>query len=276
MKFSAILILLVISLSCSAQIQNKTKIIIIGTFHFNNPGLDVHKEPDFDILSTQSQKELGTIANKISALHPSQFFVEWPYNEQQELDSLFQLYLAGTYFKSLDTKKRNYRFYAQNEIFQMAFLTAKKSGIGRVRGIDYGDTQFPYDSLLAAMKLANQTELLAENDMFDASDPKTGRSKQDLIQKILAQNTTVSRQKNSAWYIQIANRAGDSSNFIGTYLASEWFRRNLYMYSQLQKHTGNKDRYVVLLLGAGHVAMIKKFIEEDDRFEMVELKDVLK
>ncbi len=276
MKVSVVFILILFALNGLSQTQRKTKIILIGTFHFNNPGRDVRKEPDFDILSEQSQMELGTITSKISSLHPSQFFVEWPYKEQPELDSLYQLYLAGNYFKSLDTQKGNYRFYSQNEIFQLAFFTAKKSGIGRIRGIDYNDAQFPYDSLLISMKLAGQTDLLEENENYDTPVPQKQLSKQGLIQKILGQNTAASRRKNSGWYIQVANRAGDSTNFVGAYLASEWFRRNLYMYAQLQKHTNARDRYVVLLLGAGHVAMMKKFIEEDNRFEILELKDVLK
>ena len=63
---------------------------------------------------------------------------------------------------------------------------------------------------------------------------------------------------------------------MGAYLVSEWYRRNLYMYSLIQKLTENKDTKIMVLLGAGHTAMLREFIKHDSNFEIVELKDVLK
>lgn len=107
------------------------------------------------------------------------------------------------------------------------------------------------------------------------SVPKKSTST-SLIAKILALNTPESRKDNSNWYIKYSNRAGGIDNFIGADLTSEWYKRNLYMYSMIQKLTTTSDDQVVLLLGSGHVSIIEKFIRDDDRFEIVELKDILK
>ena len=78
------------------------------------------------------------------------------------------------------------------------------------------------------------------------------------------------------WYLETANKAGKKDNFVGAYLVSEWYRRNLYMYSLIQKLTENKDAKIMVLLGAGHTAMLREFIKYDSDFEIVELKDSCK
>ncbi|MGA9651029.1 DUF5694 domain-containing protein, partial [Pedobacter sp.] len=65
-------------------------------------------------------------------------------------------------------------------------------------------------------------------------------------------------------------------SFAGAFSVSEWYRRNLYMYSLVQKITLSTDKKIVILLGAGHISMIKEFIELENKFKIVELKDVLK
>jgi len=249
--------------------QHRTKILLIGTFHYDNPGLDVNRLPDFDVLNVNVQKELGLLSKKIADFHPTKFFVEYDYNRQSRLDSLYNLYLADNYF---DFVKRNFpknRYYSENELFQLAFKAAKQEDLKRINGIDaYAD--FPYDSLKKVMKAANQLELL--NLMETSFPPQTSHS---LITRTLNLNSSSSRQKNRSWYINYANRGGKPEEFIGPYLASEWFRRNLYMYSLVQKLTESTDEKVVLLLGAGHISIIEQFIKDDDRFEIIELKDLL-
>ena len=155
------------------------------------------------------------------------------------------------------------------EIFQFAFRVGKKSNLKFINGINiYAD--FPYDSLKKEMKIANQIELLKSMEEFPAS-----LASKSLTERLLDLNTAKSRKENRSWYIKYANRGGNADNFVGTYLTSEWYRRNLYMYSLVQKLTDTKDNMVVLLLGAGHISMIEQFIKDDDRFEVIELKDIL-
>jgi hypothetical protein len=46
--------------------QNSQKqVLLVGTFHFNNPGLDVAKTKSFNIMAANSQKELDVLSNKI-------------------------------------------------------------------------------------------------------------------------------------------------------------------------------------------------------------------
>jgi hypothetical protein len=47
------------------------------------------------------------------------------------------------------------------------------------------------------------------------------------------------------------------------------------MYSLIQKLTQPQDQRIMILLGSGHISMIKKFIDDEQLFEPVELKDLI-
>lgn len=277
MKYvSILLVILTTHALLHAQIsQPRTNVLLIGTFHFSNPGLDVVKQKDFDVLCRNSQKELEFISNKVTAFNPTRIFVEYGYTSQKELDSLYQVYLTNK--NSFRPIKKYNRYTREDEIFQLGFRIAEKAKIIRVDAINSREFNFPYDSLLAAMKEANQLALLAQNQSFIATieEEDEKRTAETITQRILSLNTPAERRRNRSWYLTIANRGGKNDNFVGAYLNSEWYRRNLYMYSLIQKLTAATDKRIVVLLGAGHIAMLEQFIRDDDRFEIVELKDVL-
>jgi hypothetical protein len=277
MKNIIFFLLVTLSVHLYAQ-SNKKEILLIGTFHFNNPGADIAQVNTFDVMNKKIQNELEVIANKISAYKPDKIFVEWEYNKQGKLDSLYNLYVNNNYFKFIEERYPNNKFYRQNETFQLAFRAANKCKQLKVYGIDYRQTSFPFDSLINAIDKANQSSLRKEIDAtLKAYEEKENqdRSKLSLIQLLLNLNKQESRNFDIGSYITLFNRAGGKDNFVGAYLVSEWYRRNLYMYALIQKITESKDKRVMVILGASHIAMLKEFIKVDRNFKVVELKDIL-
>ena len=64
-------------LNPSVQKKDPLKeVLLIGTFHYNNPGADVAKTKSFDILNQNSQQELKHISTKIAEYKPNKIFVE--------------------------------------------------------------------------------------------------------------------------------------------------------------------------------------------------------
>ena len=116
MKKFILLLLLTISINLKGQTIKK-EILLIGTFHFDNPGLDAAQVKSFDVLSEKSQKELETITSKIKNYNPDKIFVEWAYNNQPRLDSLYNLYVSGEFNSYVERKYPKRKFYKQNEIF---------------------------------------------------------------------------------------------------------------------------------------------------------------
>lgn len=279
-KINLLLILFLLNFSKEslAQQANKEKeVLLIGTFHFNNPGADIAQTDKFDVLTDKSQKELEVIAQRIKAFSPDKIFVEWDYNESNKLDSLYALYLENKYFDYVENKYPKKTFYKENEIFQLAFRAAKLSGNKRVYSIDT-HTEFPFDSLLISMDRAKQAELkdkiFKRIKEFEESDNENKR-KYSLTQLLLEYNKQINRNYDLGSYITMFNAAGESNDFTGPGLVANWYKRNLLMYSFVQKLTEKNDDKIVVLLGAGHAALFKHFIDLDENFKVVELSDIL-
>ncbi|KQC02254.1 DUF5694 domain-containing protein [Pedobacter sp. Hv1] len=265
----------------NAQTIKKKQILLIGTFHFNNPGADAVQTNDFDIRTAKAQQELAQISNQIKKFNPNKIFVEWEYYDQKKLDSLYQLYLNNQYENYVEKTYKNkgaYAMYANNEIFQLAFRAAKKTGLKQVNGIDY-PLPMPFDTVMNAIKAAKQDDVMAEISAYTTTMGKEANLKRKtmgLTSLILDLNTEQARKINSGFYIKTLNRAGKTDNFGGAFSVAEWYKRNLYMYSLVQKQMQSAAQKAVILLGAGHIAIIKKFIEDDGQYEVVELKDIMK
>jgi len=132
---------------------------------------------------------------------------------------------------------------------------------------------------MMAMEKANQKDLMEKNKAITASFEKKHNEKirkSSLQEMILYYNTKQSENENIQWYLEVANRAGNPDDFTGPSLVSNWYKRNLYMYSLIQKLTETTDTKIMILVGAGHAALIREFIEHDPAFELVELSTVLK
>ncbi|PKB15596.1 DUF5694 domain-containing protein [Flavobacterium sp. 5] len=262
-----ILLLVLFTLNAVSAQPKKKQILVIGTFHFENPGLDVAKVNTFNVMTDKSQKELENITNKIKKFGPDKVFVEWNYEKQDKLDKFYNRNTDSILKKNAD------------EIVQLALRSAKKLGHKRLFGIDYNQTNFPYDSLTKGMTEANQVGLLKSNletMAYYENSQNEKIAKYNLTELLVDINTTKSNAENIEWYLGTANRAGKVDNFVGAYLVSEWYRRNLYMYSLIQKLTESKDNKVMVLLGAGHAAMLREFIKHDPNFEIIELATILK
>ena len=277
-----LLLLLTLILVAPGLAQTKpSDLLLLGTFHFANPGEDIVKVKSFDILGPAAQAELETITDKIARFHPTKIFVEVEWSRQTELDELYKQYLAGTYQAYITAKfpagRRN--FYLTNEIMQLAFRAGKKAGVPRIYGLDYSQTKFPYDSVQRVMQAAHQ-EVLIKQLQEELHTVETGLnyklSTLSLSDILLYLNTPQSLAENKGAYLNLWNKAGNVGNFAGAYLVAEWYRRNLYMYSILQKTVTPADGSVLVLLGAGHIAMMHDFVPYDSHFRLRELRDVLK
>ncbi|GAA4279227.1 DUF5694 domain-containing protein [Aquimarina mytili] len=254
---------------------NSKEVLLVGTFHYNNPGADIAKTKSFDILSQESQLELKEISKRIAAYNPTKIFVEWPYNEQKELDSLYQLYTKGQYFQNDSLSD----FYRKNEIFQLAFKIAKQNRLKKVYSIDY-TTSFPFEDVMKDIQKNNQSEL--KKKIEDAISKITVEfdnqidSGASLTELTYYLNSPEIRSFSNHFHNNLMLQAGSPNDFSGPLLTSEWFKRNLYMWSLIQKKTLESDQRIMVLVGASHAAMFELFIKENKDWKIKELQEVMK
>lgn len=247
----------------------KTQVLLVGTFHFANPGLDATRLTTMDIKSDKFQQEVQTVVDAIRKFHPDAFFVEYPYQKQAKLDSL--------YLDFLNSKPVLPKFEL-SEIYQLAFKLGKQDGLKQIVAINYY-MGLPFDSLMTVIEASKQTVL---NDSINAIVRNLSNkfnnmvaSGSSLSEILLYLNSEKVKKEDVGFYTTYPTQAGEPGNFAGARVASEWYRRNINMFSLIQQSVKVSDKRIVILLGASHVAILEQFFKLHPGYEVVELKDVL-
>lgn len=258
--------------------QEKNKILTLGTFHFHL--VKSQFGVDFDINSKDKQKEINEIIKQIENYKPTKIFVEWEYSKQNQLDELFNLYLKDKTFELIKQKYgKNETMYFESEVQQLGFKLADKLGHKKLYAFDYLLNE-PNDTVMVAIQKANQTDLM--NDI----QKEFGEYGQTIITKfqeeksiknlLLFFNDKELEDKLNSGYISLFNKAGSKNDFSGAYFVSERFKRNLYMYSLIQKQIDKTDERILVIVGGQHSAAFRDFIRDDKNLEKVELETILK
>ncbi len=273
-KINFILFFLIFQFSFVSA-QEKVKVILLGTYHFNNPGNDMIKQKDRNILSKESQQDLEEITNKIkaSAYKPDQIFVESNFNKKNELNANYQSYLKDQYHKFTDTIKRERlkRYYIEGETFQLGYRLAKKLEHQELYPID-SMIEMRFDILL---KEVNANPALKEEfSKINASLSDNCLEKSNLSDIFICINEKSNLDKNSGFYISFANKVMTNKDYLGSNLVTDWYKRNLVMYANIQNQLKPHTKTILVLVGSGHAAILRQFFEVDKNFELVDLTQV--
>ncbi|MNY14084.1 hypothetical protein D3C86_1472460 [compost metagenome] len=273
-KINFTLFLLIFQLSFVSA-QEKVKVILLGTYHFNNPGNDMIKQKDRNILSKESQQDLEEITNKIkaSAYKPDQIFVESNFNKKNELNANYQSYLKDQYHKFTDTIKRERlkRYYIEGETFQLGYRLAKKLEHQELYPID-SMIEMRFDILL---KEVNANPALKEEfSKINASLSDNCLEKSNLSDIFLCINQKSNLDKNIGFYISFANKVMTNKDYLGSNLVTDWYKRNLVMYANIQNQLKPHTKTILVLVGSGHAAILRQFFEVDKNFELIDLTQV--
>lgn len=257
---------LLITLPAVAQNKQPVKVLLLGVFHFSNPGLDVAKFASADILSEQRQKEVLAVAEKLKQFSPDKIFIEGVPEEQNKIDSLLEQYKKGKYTLS------------SNEIDQLGIRLAKELNLSKVYPIDYRDADFPFDSLMKSAAEAGQTDIINfVQHLIDSIQTSFNDAlqKSTITQMLLRENTPESIKLQNEFYFRLLP-VGKEGNHVGSYLVSEWWRRNMIIYENILKRLDGSEKSILVIFGSGHTALLNQMMKYNSNIELVNAADVLK
>jgi hypothetical protein len=267
--FLAILIVLFLPLCIQAQTKKKTKVFLLGVFHFHNPGLDLAKTKDTDILSPKCQQEIQDVVNIIANTKPNKIFFEAPISYQKKMDSLYKSYLAGGLKGDKD------------ETTQVGFRLMKQLGLNKSYCVD-ANGEFPADSLMATWQANGQQayfdEFMAVIKGYETETNKQIASGMSIKERLRLMNETAEREKNLAFYSATpVMKAGEKGNFIGADLATEWYKRNIRIYSNILRELDSNDDTIFIIFGASHQSILEHlFLLHPEEFEVINVAKLLK
>ncbi len=254
---------LILLFSFQARAAEPVQVMLIGTFHFSNPGNDVVKVRDFDVFSDESQAYLQAFAERLAAFKPTQILLEYNPDNETGINRRYTEYLAG-----------NYKLEA-NEIYQLGFRTARLSGLTAVQSFDHRELNWEAEAMFAYAK-QHDSPGMTEFDAMIADITRqedAARASMDLRQLLQRCNDPALDRTNMNLYLA-TNSIGAGDGWAGADASASWWQRNFRMYANIQKAARPGER-IIVIGGQGHTAILKTFLATDKRLQAVPVDDYL-
>ena len=246
----AVLLLVPAAGSASAADANKPEILVVGVAHLVAKA-DLHNATwGEDALQPAMQKQIKAAVAKLAAFRPTKVMIEALASNPMYVKR-YKAYLAGRYT------------LGPNEDDQFGYRLAALAHNPTIYPIDAQGFPFNYDSVKASAKAHGQTQTL--HDAEAHIQPLVSRSnaleKQDRLLDLLRYlNTPQALAANAAWYMYV-DRIGDAKlDYAGADLTSDWYARNLHIFANVVHPLKPGDR-VVVIIGQGHAAMLRRMIQ---------------
>jgi hypothetical protein len=249
--------------------EPQVEVMVLGAYHFGNPGQDVNNIKVDSVLVPKKQAELDALARALLAFKPTKVMVE---RESNAPDFAMQAYTEFT-LEKLKT--------AANETDQIGYRVAHLAGLKIVYGIDeqpkYGEPDyFPYGAMQDVAKQHGQTDVIDTANLpvkaflaqFEA-DQKT-KSVADLL---IGVNTDLIYTNIAVEYSYL--KIGDKDDQAGADLNAMWYLRNAKIFGKLMQVAKPGDR-VLVVYGAGHNYWLRHFAAETPGYKFVDPVPYLK
>lgn len=248
----------------------QAKLLLLGSFHFKDAGLDGYKPKfDVDILSPERQQELTEILDRLAAFAPTRIAVEWDRDDQARLDERYAQYLAGEFE------------LGSNEIYQIAFRLGKRLGHERLHAVDADGRHYEPSVDRGEWAKQNGQGWVEKHDwheryekLYEWEDRR--KTQVPLIATFLFMNSPERLALGHGHYLVGTFKAGDGTEYPGAdHLTGWWYNRNLRIFSNLLQLARDPEDRIFLLIGAGHVPILRHAAMSAPDVELVEVAEVL-
>ncbi|MCX8522873.1 DUF5694 domain-containing protein [Chryseobacterium formosus] len=274
MKFSIIIVLLTVSTFLFGQkkpseyfTNPKTKVLVVGSFHFDYPNMDAHKTEknnQVDVLEPKRAAEITEIINYIKKFKPTKIAIEaWP---DWKANEKLKEYKNG--------KHRDQR----DERYQVAMRLANELNLPELFSIDarsvlddYSETFGKKDSVYFKNLLEDYDFLSDDavskqyNIFIKSTEPKNFKSLLDMFKYM---NSKEYHQYEYGAYLtgDFRLREHDGADLLALY----WYNRNLRMFRKIQEIPKNNEDRILVIAGNGHASVLRQLFTSSPEYDYVE------
>lgn len=241
--------------------DDKIKVLNLGTFHMGRTSDSITVA--FDERSEKNKQEVHQIARKIAEFKPTVIVVETP----------------PSYDSTLQLQYQNYRrdptmtFEYPSEIELLAFELGRICNVDRIYGIDH-KMEYDYQKIgRLAEELNKQTYLTFMKNLGKFMGPAYEEA--STLEKLRMGNSDEFLDWLIVGNADILTHVSTESGYEGADEAAKFYRRNLRMYSNLNKLSLSRSDRVFLLMGTSHTAFFRDFMSRSPRYQMVNTLEYL-
>lgn len=244
------------------------QVMVLGTYHMDNPGQDLHNVQAADVLTPARQAELAAVAKSLAAFKPTVLAVERVTAAPGYVDGKYAAFDGSQL--GLDRDER----------VQVGYRFAREAGLGTVHGIDEQPSAgepdyFPFERVQASVHARGEDAALG------ALMERTGqmvaafgqRQASATIAELLRDANDPRTLANSSMYYEML-LLDEGEDQPGAELLGYWYMRNAKIFAKLRDVTRPGDR-VVVVFGAGHKHWLEQLARNTPGFEVVEVASYL-
>jgi hypothetical protein len=250
--------------------------MLLGTYHMDNPGLDEINVAADDVLALKRQEELQTLMTQLASWQPERIAVERPYDSADAVNTLYDEYRTGE--RSYNREKtidpphsswNNSTIECRSEIVQIGFRLADTLDHERIYPIDHpidiSNDDFeeldargfqPEDKVPFSLRDSEAIEQELNDRLVNSTIPEYLRwmNQEDQLR--------VNHRRMFGRYL----RWGEGDNYGGPRTLALWYDRNLRMAHNLWRALERGDERLLLIVGSGHVHVLRQLLTEAPMF----------
>lgn len=254
-------------MSCDAESfldRPSARILLLGTFHFQDKGLDMYKpQHQLDVFSEPRQREIAEIVDQLARFAPTKIAIEDMPAHQTGVDDSYRAYARGE------------ADLGAWESHQIGFRLAKRLGHLRVWCVNARDRHYESPSTPETYAREHgQEHLLSEwTPRFMAWYAHGDRRKTErtLRETLLAMNAEDALFRMHGHYLVDRFKIGAGDAYPGPDRITAWFNRNLRIFANLQRITERPDERILLVIGAGHVPILRHCVQASPEYTLAEV-----
>lgn len=248
----------------SDRASEPVQVMVLGMYHFANPGLDVANVEVDDVLAPRRQAEIAHLVDSLALWRPTKIAVE---------DEAVPPMLALPAFAETEALLKTSR----SESVQIGFRLARQLGHKAVYGYDErgGEGEpdyFPIGEVQAFAAANGMMDDLAA--IFAEAEAMTTKQNAQLANQSIAESlfdhndgAALARMHDRIYYGLL--RFGDGDKQPGAELNAYWYMRNAKMFAKIAMVAEPGDR-IIVVAGSGHATWLRHFAERMPGFELVE------
>ena len=253
----------------AAEPQRPVQVMVLGSYHFGNPGRDKVNAHVDDVTTPQRQHELEALADAIAEFKPTRVMVE-----AQRPGPTYDVTDFATFTPSLLKTDRDERI-------QIGYRIAERAGLRSVQGIDEQPDKsepdyFPIGRVEAYAKAHGQKAYLdaafatvqASARMFEAEQATTS-----IPRMLIRYNDPSTPMGGQDSYYSLL-RLGDGNEQPGADLNAMWYLRNAKIFAKLINVAKPGDR-VLVVYGAGHGYWLRHFASTTPGYSSIDVRPYL-
>jgi len=241
----------------------RVKVMVLGTYHMDNPKRDFVKGEIDDHLSPRRQREVSEVVRLLEKFRPTKILVESVYGTPT-INERYGQYLAGTLPPTAD------------ERVQIGMSLARKLKLDRLHPIDFKEDM----DIASVMALAQKTNDRVSLERLGAGHAEVLRMmarlpKMTVRQALVEANSPKVERFTQALYNQMLRVADEPNNYRGVDVVAGWHHRNLRIFANIARSVQPADERVLVIIGSGHAPLLRQFVREAIDMEEVPVGKVL-